>query len=363
MPRMNILPAAERTELEKPPVFNSAERKQYFDLPIALLDAAEKMRKSETGIGFVLMCAYFRSAKRFYSPQDFHQKDMEAARHKLDIVTAPFVASKYTDTSRSRHQKIILNFYGFRLFDRDAERLLRAEVSDMMRGHLKPRLIFGRCLDFLIQKRIALPTTRRLTEIIRSELNAKKRELSRIIETQLVPEQRQMLDALFVTDDDNNRYRLTLLKKISQSTKPGKVKQTVADFHVLSELYETIAPILGNLDLGPEGVRYYAGSVLKSEIFQLKRRAHTDRYLHIIAFVTHQYRRLHDALTDILLSSVQTFRNSAQRYYKEQIFERKKIQNEHVSNLFGKLRHKCIQRASRNSHPGPSWHPFGRPES
>ena len=337
MPRMNILSAAERTELEKPPVFNSAERKQYFDLPIALLDAAEKMRKSETGIGFVLMCAYFRSAKRFYSPQDFHQKDMEAARHKLDIVTAPFVASKYTDTSRSRHQKIILNFYGFRLFDRDAERLLRAEVSDMMRGHLKPRLIFGRCLDFLIQKRIALPTTRRLTEIIRSEMNAKKRELSRIIETQLVPEQRQMLDALFVTDDDNNRYRLTLLKKISQSTKPGKVKQTVADFHVLSELYETIAPILGNLDLGPEGVRYYAGSVLKSEIFQLKRRAHTDRYLHIIAFVTHQYRRLHDALTDILLSSVQTFRNSAQRYYKEQIFERKKIQNEHVSNLLENL--------------------------
>ena len=45
MPRMNILSAAERTELEKPPVFNSVERKQYFDLPIALLDVAEKMRK------------------------------------------------------------------------------------------------------------------------------------------------------------------------------------------------------------------------------------------------------------------------------------------------------------------------------
>lgn len=134
MPIMNILSAAERTELEKPPVFNSTERKQYFDLPIALLDAAEKMRKFETRIGFVLMCAYFRSARRFYSPQDFHQKDMEAARHKLGIVTDPFVASKYTDTSRSRHQKIILNFYGFRMFDRNAERLLRAEVSNMMRG-------------------------------------------------------------------------------------------------------------------------------------------------------------------------------------------------------------------------------------
>ena len=327
MPRMNILSAAERTELERPPVFNSVERKRFFEFPVALLKISKKMRKPANRLGFLLMCGYFRSTRRFFFPGDARQQDIEYISRQMGCVGLDSLNPKaYGDRDRQRHQKIILEHYGFRVFDQDAERLLRAEVSDMMRGHLKPRLIFGRCLDYLIQKRIALPTTRRLTEIIRSELNAKKRKLSQIIETQLVPERRQMLDALFVTGDDNNRYRLTLLKKISQSTKPGKVKETVADFHVLSELYETIAPVLGSLDLGPEGVRYYAGSVLKSEIFQLRRRAHTDRYLHIIAFVTHQYRRLHDALTEILLSSVQTFRNSAQRYYKE-----------HVSNLLENL--------------------------
>ncbi len=35
--------------------------------------------------------------------------------------------------------------------------------------------------------------------------------------------------------------------------------------------------------------KYYAHSVIKSEIFQVTRRSSEDRYLHLIAFVTHQY--------------------------------------------------------------------------
>jgi TnpA family transposase len=335
---MNILSAAERTELEKPPVFNSVERKRFFEIPAALLKTAAKMRKPANRLGFLLMCGYFSSTRRFFLPGDAHQRDIEYVTRQMSGIESKGLHSKaYGDRDRQRHQKIILEHYGFQTFDQGAEQLLRAEIFDMMRGHLKPRLIFGRCLDFLIQKRVALPTTRRLTEIIRSELNGKKRELSRIIETHLVPEQRQMLDALFVAQDDSNRYRLTLLKKISQSTKPGKVKETIADFYILSELYETIAPVLDNLDLGSEGVRYYAGSVLKSEIFQLKRRAHADRYLHTIAFISHQYHRLHDVLADILLSSVQVFQNSAQRYYKEQVFEQNKTQSDQLSKLLDTL--------------------------
>ena len=33
MPRMNILNVVEREAFDSPPVFNSFQRKQYFDLP------------------------------------------------------------------------------------------------------------------------------------------------------------------------------------------------------------------------------------------------------------------------------------------------------------------------------------------
>ena len=36
MPRMNILNAVEREAFDSPPVFNSFQRKQYFDFPSKL---------------------------------------------------------------------------------------------------------------------------------------------------------------------------------------------------------------------------------------------------------------------------------------------------------------------------------------
>jgi hypothetical protein len=38
--------------------------------------------------------------------------------------------------------------------------------------------------------------------------------------------------------------------------------------------------------------------VLRSEIFQIIRRNDPDRYLHLLAFVAHQYYRLQDNLVD-----------------------------------------------------------------
>jgi hypothetical protein len=64
-------------------------------------------------------------------------------------------------------------------------------------------------------------------------------------------------------------YKLTLLKKLSQSTKPSKIKETITDLLVVQGLYRDFLPILCALDLNHEGVWYYAHSVIKSEIFQV----------------------------------------------------------------------------------------------
>ena len=44
MPQMNILNAVEREALDSPPVFNSFQRKQYFDFPSKLRRFAAGLR-------------------------------------------------------------------------------------------------------------------------------------------------------------------------------------------------------------------------------------------------------------------------------------------------------------------------------
>ncbi|OJW53859.1 MAG: hypothetical protein BGO67_07130 [Alphaproteobacteria bacterium 41-28] len=84
---------------------------------------------------------------------------------------------------------------------------------------------------------------------------------------------------------------MTLLKKLSQSTKPTQIKERTDDFLYISELYANLKPLIPALGLGYEGIRYFANAVIKSDIFQLNQRHEEDRYVHVVAFITHQYYR------------------------------------------------------------------------
>ncbi|MBK9662532.1 MAG: hypothetical protein IPO71_05370 [Nitrosomonas sp.] len=59
-----------------------------------------------------------------------------------------------------------------------------------------------------------------------------------------------------------------------------------------------------------ESVILHANSVLKSEIFQITRRRDEDRYLHLLAFIAHQYYRLQDNLVDVLLNSIRAIKTA-----------------------------------------------------
>ncbi|OSP53704.1 Tn3 family transposase [Pseudoruegeria sp. SK021] len=326
MPRMRILTANEQDAFDKPPPFDHRDRKKFFDLPKGLLDIAERLRTPGSQIAFLLMCGYFKAAKRFYQPQDFHERDIEAVARMMGVQSLDFTPDAYAKQTRARHHQLILKFYGFAPFDETASNTLATEVATMARMHLKPRLIFDRCVDFLIQHRIQVPSAYRLNDLIRAGLHDRKAELIALMDSQLSVEARNLLDALFTAQGDQNRYRLTLLKKLAQSTSPSRIREAVADLEVLSDLYGQLDDILARLDLGTAGIRYFAGSVLRSEIFQMQRRDRNDRHIHAAAFVAHQFYRCQDNMIDLWLSVMASFKSAAARDYQEILVQERKDQ-------------------------------------
>ncbi|HJN25955.1 MAG TPA: Tn3 family transposase [Rhodospirillales bacterium] len=337
MARMRILTANEQGVFDKPPLFDHRERKQFFSLPKGLMDISATLRTPGGRIGFLLMCGYFKATKRFYPPRDFHERDIVFAAHQLNLANESFNSEAYAETTRLRHQRCILEFYGFAPFDKTARKVLVTEIATMARMYLKPRLIFDRCVDFLIQRRMQGPTARSLTDMIRSGLHERKAELVVLMDDRLTDGTRNLLDGLFTAPDDQNRYRLTLLKKLSQSTKPTRIKEGVADSEMLAALYGQLEDILSVLDLGVAGIRYFAGSVLKSRIFQLQQRSEADRYIHAAAFVAHQHFRMQDNLVDLWLSVMASFQTTTTREYKERLLENRKEQQEQIKTVVGDL--------------------------
>lgn len=337
MPRMSILTASEQEAFDKPPLFDYRQRKQFFSFPGALLEVARTLRTPGSRIGFLLLCGYFKATKRFFLPQDFVQRDVDAVARQLGLDGVAFHSSDYTETTRLRHQRTILEFYGFSPFDNKAESLLATEIATMAETYLKPKLIFDRCTDFLVQKHIQMPSTRTLSDLIRAGLQTQKSNLVALMGSHLGAQARQLLDALFTAPDGQNQYRLTLLKKLSQSTKPSRVKESVADFEALSELYRQLDSILSTLNLGYAGIHYYAGSVIRSRMFQLQQRSEADRYIHATAFIAHQFFRIQDNLVDIFLSVMAAFQAMAIREHKDHLLEQRKTQNQQIKAAVDEL--------------------------
>ena len=200
MPRMRILNAAEQARFEHPPVFDSAERKRYFDFSQSIMYAAQDLRSPANRMGFLLAYGYFRATRRFFSPDQYQERDIAFVARTVGVSPNAFSSEAYKDRTRLNHQKRILDLQGFRPFDAQAEAELITEIAAMVRAHLKPRLIFGRCTDFLIEKRIEVPGVRRLTNLIRAALGVHKSSLIRLVDTNLSLELRTMLDDLFVQE-------------------------------------------------------------------------------------------------------------------------------------------------------------------
>jgi hypothetical protein len=190
-----------------------------------------------------------------------------------------------------------------------------------------------------------VPSYTRLAKLILGAINRRSQELAAIIERSLTQEVRALLEDLLrqeplvgdTVPGKTSAYKLTLMKKLSQSTKPSKVKERVVDLSLVRGLYDQLSPTLQFLALMPGGIRYYAESVLRSEIFQLTRRDDPDRYLHVIAFIAHQFYRLQDNLVDVLLTSLRSFQNGAIREHKEQCYARREQQHEALKTLLGGL--------------------------
>src|SRR5438132_3174855 len=287
MPRMNILNAVEREAFDSPPVFHSFQRKQYFDFPSKLRRFAAGLRSPTYRVGFLLSAGYFKVVKRFFSSGAFHRRDIEYVTRQLELGVPMVDLASYHPRARQRHQFTIRPFYGFGAFDLAACRLLLKEIAGLVRSQVKPKVIFWRCIDVLVREKIEVPSYTRLTKLILGAINRRSQELAAIIERILTQEMRALLEELLTQEPlvgdtvpgKTSAYKLTLMKKLSQSTKPSKVKERVVDLSLVEDLYHRLGPVLDALALNHEGIAYHANSVIKSEVFQLARRDDEDPLL------------------------------------------------------------------------------------
>ena len=276
------------------------------------------------------MYGYFKATNKFYQ-RKFHQKDIDFVVAKLSI-TLPESDAEYKRRTYLNHRETILAYTGCKKFDKTAISLLTDTLTPMIRSHTRPKLILQQVCDFLITHKIEIPTYYTLCAIISNEIKKQQEKLNQTIVKGLTKERKTLLDGL-LSKEEGSRYRMTLLKRFSHSTKPAKIKSNIADLIVLQELFQAIEPVIALLQLTNEGMKYYAYSAIKFDIFQMVRRSDTDKYLYLLAFIMHQYYTLQDLLIDVFIQSVVTAENHTNKQQKEAAFVERKTRSKTIERV------------------------------
>src|SRR5258708_22209553 len=141
---MKFLGAVEREVLMPPPVFNSVQRKQYFDFSSELLTLAQDLQTPTNQVCFLVSCGYFKAAKRFFPNRRCSRRDLDYVAQKLGFQPDSIDVNSYSATTRLRHERLILDFYGFRPFDSTAREFVICEIEIFARSQLQSAIILWR---------------------------------------------------------------------------------------------------------------------------------------------------------------------------------------------------------------------------
>jgi len=327
MPRMRIWNQKEIDTYDYPPIFNAYQRKLFFTLPASLDKKTASFHHLTNKIGFYLMFGYFKACKRFFTPARFREEDIQAICQLLGVFSFGIDITQYNRKTYVRHQQTILNYFGYKAYDPKVHtsQILQA-IHREVQAQLRPRLILDHLLEWLETKRIELPSYHQLQQLVTDAIGAHKQQLLSLLEKHLIPMHEAALDQLFqqVGAPINQPYLLTHLKKLTPSEQNKYVKANLEKLRIIWEIFTVVQPLIQQIGLKADAIRYYGELVIHYEVFQISRRKKLDQYLLLLAFVAYQVYCFEDWMVDTFLSGCRTALNQAQKGQKDYLYTHRK---------------------------------------
>lgn len=160
-------------------------------------------------------------------------------------------------------------------FDQQKRTLVLAEAIVFASLQLKPPLVFKTQADFIRSHRTEVPSYNRLAGIVMEAFKELDKKLALLITEYMDEELKCQLDTLLtvaeVADVDSGQkpFLLTVLKRSKEVMKPIIIKATIAEYVLLKKLYQACSPVVKVLAPTKEMIEYYAGFVLRAQVFQI----------------------------------------------------------------------------------------------
>ncbi len=319
MSNLYILTPHEQHAFDDSPSLSVEARSICFAIDFELKKEISRLRTNTNKVGFLLQHAYFKACKRFFLIHKFRNEDIKYASRLLGIRVEDVDLSLYRKKIPSDHQKKILTLFNYTEFTNKGHTWIKEEIRRQVGRQTNPKQIFMHTLDLLQQHRIEIPSYHCLAEFITLVYAEFENNLLIKIKKKLRKKHEKLLDSLLEGDDSKSPTLLNQLKTINQSVKPGGIQSGIELFKVVKNIFLKLQPVIETLKLSTNSSAYYAMWLQKAKLSQLKQFPEKKKlYLHLIAFIQHQFYLRQDYFVDGILKAVQSAKNTAYKKLNEE---------------------------------------------
>ncbi len=313
MTRLVFLSPTEKRKFDTPPIFTKEQRHAYFAVTEDIRRTLSQLRTTTNKAGFLLQLGYFRYCGKFFVPSVFRRRDIQYVKQLLSV-TADFNSDRYPSARNLQHRSRILTLLDWTPFDESNATLIAERIQLLTQQQLKPEQVFAAAIDFCWKQRIEIPTYHQLSAVITDSFNIVESSMLSTLSSELEEDERSALDALLANPKTHWRSLLGQIKQVNQSLRVHDIQKNVSACQTLKDYFGQFRAIFSVLDLNQQATEFYAAWVQKATPTQVKQFSNPQkRYLHLLAFIKHQYYFRQDVLMDIFLKSVRTATNAANK--------------------------------------------------
>ena len=291
MPLIQILSEKKKAAYEQPPIFAAKERKHFLKLPAALQLKLQSFPTQSNKVGFRLMFGYFLATKKFFPPELFQQKDIQSLCNQYGMLPFAFDIENYKGSTYTRHRQLILEHFAFQPYQPSVHNpLVIDSIKEQIYSWENPQFIVSYILEWLEWRRIECPSYYNLQLILTQSIRKRNKIIKEKFGKLLSAEQKIALDKLAIkqVEGSNEEYILTTLHKLSPSDAPKQIKANMEKLDMIQTIYETIQPLLNELQLNDTAIRHFGELVQNSQSGHILQKEETDRYFNLATFCAYQ---------------------------------------------------------------------------
>jgi len=174
-----------------------------------------------------------------------------------------------TKVTRLKQQSLILELCNYRNCEAEQRQELEAKALSCAKICAKPVYIFQQLMAYLTSQRIVVPGYSFMQDTVGMALTYEIERLTAVVGNDLNDSDIDDLKCLL--HDSQGLYEITQLKREPKDFSLSEIKREIRRGQQIRDLYQLAYPLLPQMEISNESIKYYASLVSYYSVYKLKR--------------------------------------------------------------------------------------------